>query len=88
MVYNDRVMTTKPFLESPLWEQFQSEARKRHEDPVDVVAAYLRQCLETWQDEALDEQIGYEARQSGYGEEDAVELVRRSRREKAPHAAS
>jgi hypothetical protein len=38
---------------------------------------------EITEDEALDEEIGRDARESGYREEDAVEIVRQYRREKS-----
>ena len=81
-------MPNDTLMDSSLWRRFEAEARRRKEDPNNLVTAYLRQCLEIWQDEALDEQIGSEVRQSGYGEDDAVEIVRGYRRAKTPHATS
>jgi hypothetical protein len=64
-----------------IWEQFKEEASKRHQNAVDLVTDYIKECLEIWEDEALDEEIGNYARQSGYTEDDGVELVRQYRRE-------
>lgn len=81
---------------SPLWEQFQSEARKRRRNPARLVTDYMRECLEIWEDEKLDEEISRDvqkyAREHGLTEADAVDIVRQYRREKRAkaelHAAS
>ena len=44
------------------------------------------QCLEIWEDEAMDEAIGSTIRKSGYQEQDAVNLVRQLRLEKRADA--
>ena len=75
-------MATNMLLDSPVWKQFEEEARRQGEDPVDLVTKYMNECLEVWEDEALDEEIRGDVRKSGYGEEDAVEVVRQYRREK------
>jgi hypothetical protein len=75
-------MATYTLSDSPVWKQFEEEARRQGENPVDLVTKYMNECLEVWEDEALDEEISDESRKSGYGEEDAVELVRQYRREK------
>lgn len=76
-------MSTNTLLDSPVWKQFQDEARKRRSNPVELVTKYMSQCLEVWEDEALDEEVNQEARsKSDYTEEDAVELVRHYRQEK------
>jgi hypothetical protein len=76
------VMTASTLIESPLWKQFEDEAQRQGEDPVALVAKYLNESLEIWEDEALDEEIAQDARRSGYREEDAVEIVQQYRREK------
>lgn len=43
---------------------------------------YMRECLEVWEDQKLDDEISRDAQRSGYREEDAVGLVRRHRTEK------
>lgn len=47
----------------------------------------MRECLEVWEDQKLDEEIRREAQRSGYREEDSVEIVRRHRSDKGHRAA-
>jgi hypothetical protein len=75
-------MATNTITESPVWKHFEEEARRQGQDPVDLVTKYMNECLEVWEDEALDEEIRGDVGKSGYGEEDAVDLVRQYRREK------
>ena len=42
----------------------------------------MRQCLEVWEDQALDEEIRSDAQRSGYRETDAVAVVRQCRRKR------
>lgn len=79
-------MTTKTINDSPIWKQFEAEARKRRRNPVNLVLDLIKEQIEIWEDEALDREISREARKSGYTEEDAVELVRKYRREKRENA--
>ena len=65
-----------------MWKHFEEEARRQGEDPVDLVTKYMNECLEVWEDEALDEEITADAQKSSYTEDDAVELVRQYRQEK------
>lgn len=81
-------MASKSLLDSPVWKLFEEEARKRSRDPEDMVATWIRECLEAWEDEVLDDATGEIVRRSGYAEEDAVELIRRIRREQGTDAAS
>jgi hypothetical protein len=81
-------MTTKTIDESPVWKQFETEAKKRRRNPVKLLSEYMKECLEIWEDEKLDEEIRKDAQKSGYTEDDAVELVRQYRREKKDRAAS
>ncbi len=75
-------------LESPLWEQFQKAARERRRNPVRLLMDYMRECLEIWEDQKLDEEIRRDVQCSGYREEDAVEIVRQYRREKRERRAT
>jgi hypothetical protein len=75
-------MATNTLLDSPVWKQFEEEARKHQEDPVGLVTRYMNECLEVWEDEALDDEISRDIRQSGHTEDDSVEIVRRYRQEK------
>ncbi|HXG84543.1 MAG TPA: hypothetical protein VNI84_10995 [Pyrinomonadaceae bacterium] len=81
-------MTTKTIDESPVWKQFETEAKKRRRNPVNIVLDLIKEQMEIWEDEALDREISVEAQKSGYTEDDAVELVRQYRREKRENAAS
>jgi hypothetical protein len=81
-------MTTKTIDESPVWKQFETEAKKRRRNPVKLVLELIKEQVEIWEDEGLDEEIRKDAQKSGYTEDDAVELVRQYRREKKERAAS
>jgi hypothetical protein len=75
-------MATNILTESPVWKHFEEEARRQGEDPVDLVTKYMNECLEVWEDEALDEEISSDVQHSGYDEDNAVEIVRQFRQEK------
>jgi len=81
-------MTTKAINDSPVWKEFETEAKKRRRNPVRLLSDYMKECLEIWEHERLDDEISKEAQKSGYTEDDAVELVRQYRREKKQRAAS
>ena len=81
-------MTTKTINDSPVWKQFETEAKKRRRNPVKLVMEFIEEQMEIWEHEALDREISREAQKSGYTEDDAVELVRQYRREKKEHVAS
>lgn len=81
-------MTTKAIDDSPVWKQFETEAKRRRRNPVKLVLDLIKEQVEIWEDEALDREISIEAKKSGYTEDDAVELVRQYRREKRENAAS
>ena len=81
-------MTTKAINDSPVWKQFETEAKKRRRNPVKLVLDLLKEQIEIWEDEALDREISRDAQKSGYTEDDAVELVRQYRREKKARADS
>ena len=76
-------MTQSSFVDPSIWEQFKEEALKRHQNAVDLVTDYIKECLDIWEDEALDAEIGKHALRSDYDEEDAIKLVRQYRRERA-----
>lgn len=80
-------MATNSVLDSPIWKQFQAEAHKRRQNPEDLLTSWMRECLEIWQDEAVDDEISEAVRASGFQEEDAVELVQGLRREKKMNGA-
>lgn len=73
--------------ESTLWSAFQEAAKKRRQNPMRLLTDYMRECLEVWEDQKLDEEIRREVQRSGYREEDSVEIVRRHRSDKGHRAA-
>ena len=75
-------MAIKTLSDSSLWKQFEDEARKRRRDPVKLVSSYIKECLESWEDERLDQEISRQVQCSGYTEDDVVEIVRQYRLEK------
>ncbi len=81
-------MTTKTINDSPVWKQFETEAKKRRRNPVKLALDLLEEQMEIWEDESLDREIGCEAQKSGYTEDGAVELVRQYRLEKKERAVS
>ena len=48
-------MTTKTIDESPVWKQFETEAKKRRRNPVKLVLNCVKEQIEIWEDERLDE---------------------------------
>jgi hypothetical protein len=81
-------MITKAINDSPVWKQFETEAKKRRRNPVKLLSDYMKECIEIWEHERLDDEISHEAQKSSYTEDDAVELVKQYRREKKQRAAS
>jgi hypothetical protein len=81
-------MTTKTIDESPVWKQFETEAKKRRRNPVKLLLDLMKEQVEIWEHEKLDDEISKEAQKSGYTEDNAVELVRQYRREKRENVAS
>lgn len=72
----------------PLWEQFQKVARQRRRSPERLLTDYMRERLEVWEDQRVDEEMRRDAQRSGYREEDAVDIVRQYRREKREQRAA
>ena len=77
------IMSNAELLKSPVWDQFQTVARRQRRDPRKLLLAYMLEYLEIWEDEQLDQEIQADARRSGYTEDEAVQLVKQLRREKA-----
>jgi len=73
--------------ESTLWSEFQAAAKKRRKNPVRLLTDYMRECLEIWEDQKLDEEIRRDVNRSGYREEDSIAIVRRHRSTKGHRAA-
>ena len=72
----------------PFWDQFQKAARQRGCSPVRLLTEYMRERLESWEDQRLDEEMRHDAQRSGCREEDAVEIVRRYRQEERERRAA
>ena len=66
----------------PLWSDFEEAARRHRRDPAGLLNDYMRECLETWEAQALDVEIREDLRE-GPSEDEAEEIVRQYRREKA-----
>ena len=75
-------MKNEAQLDAAVWDKFQKAARKQRLNPAQLLTKYMREQLETWEDEELDEAMQRDVQRSGYTEEDAVELVRRHRLER------
>ena len=73
---------------SGVWLRFERAARQRRRNPVRLVAEFMAECLERWEDERLDVEMQEDARTSGYRERDAVDVVRRYRDEKRGRRAA
>lgn len=69
-------------LQTPVWDQFEKAARRQRRDPYELLREYMQGCLEAWEDQRLDDEISQQARASGKRAADAVQLVRKVRREK------
>lgn len=75
-------MEKRTILDPTLWNEFQEAAKKRRRNPVQLLTEYMRECLEVWEDQKLDEEIRRDVHRGGYREEDPVEIVRRHRSDK------
>jgi hypothetical protein len=73
---------------SGVWLRFERAARQRRGNPMRLLAEFMSDCLERWEDERLDAEIQEDTRSSGYRERDAVEIVRRYRGEKRARRAA
>lgn len=82
------VKTKSASIDAPLWEEFLRAARRQNRNASEELNNFMRECLEIWDDQELDEQIQRDAQATGYQEEDAVELVRRYRKDKDEQRAS
>jgi hypothetical protein len=72
----------------PMWDKFERAARARRRNPARLLAEYMQECLEAWEDQQLDEEMHRAALTSGYSEEDAVRLVDEYREEKRARGAA
>jgi len=81
-------MEKNAFYDSSLWKEFQRAARKKRQDPARLLTEYMRECLEIWEDQKLDEEIQREARRTGLREGNAVDIVRAHRLQKKGQRAA
>ena len=81
-------MTLESLFKTELWQDFERQTRARRKQPADVLAALMRDYLETAEDVALNEAMRRDARRSGRRESDAVRLVREHRAEKQRRRAA
>jgi hypothetical protein len=80
-------MEKQTLSQSPLWREFQAEARKRRRNPMRLLTEYMRECLGICEGQKLDATIRRDVQGSGYTEEEAVDIVRRHRLEKGRRAS-
>ena len=75
-------------IDAELWSEFESASKRNRRNPLKLITEYIRETMEIWEDQKLDKEIQRDARKSGYTEDDAVELVKQYRAEKAKRYAS
>lgn len=76
--------TLESLLKTDLRRQFEDAARGSRRQPVEVLAELMAEYVESNSDTVLFDEIESEGRsRNEYTEDDAVELVRRARRERA-----
>lgn len=75
-------------IDSELWQEFESSAKKHRRNPLKLLTDYMRESLEIWEHQKLDREIQKEARTSGYSEDDAVDIVKKFRAEKKNNRAA
>ena len=75
-------------IDAELWKDFATVAKANRQNPLRLLADYMRESLEIWEHQKLDRDIQNDVRKSGYTEEDAVEIVRKYRMEKKSNRAA
>jgi predicted transcriptional regulator len=63
-------------IEDALWARLSAVARRERKSPRGVVRALIQDFIEADLDRKLDAAISKDVQRSGYGEEDAIRLVR------------
>jgi hypothetical protein len=71
-------------LDPQLEEALERAAREQRRSAARLLHQVVREYLEIYEDEKLFRQMRRDARRSGYHERDAVELVRKARRQPNP----
>lgn len=74
-------MTIEALLQSDLRREFEKAARAAKKDPADELAELMAEYIESQADGELFDAIQRESNPHGYTEDDAVEIVRKARRE-------
>jgi hypothetical protein len=74
-------MTIEALLKTDLCREFEKTARAAKDDPAKELAEFMAEYIESKIDGLLFDEMQREGEKSGYTEDDAVELVRRMRRE-------
>jgi predicted transcriptional regulator len=75
-------MTTTVQIKTDLWKQFAALARQQKRQPDYLLEKLVAEYLAIQNDLKLDEAIRQQAKQTGYPERDAVELVKKYRQTK------
>ena len=75
-------------IDGELWKDFAAVAKAQRQNPLRLLADYMRESLEIWEHQKLDREIQNDVRKSGYTEDDAVEIVRKYRMEKKNNRAA
>ena len=78
----NKVMKEQITIDSELWQEFKSAVRRKRRNPLNLIAAYMRESLEIWEHQKLDREIQKEAQKSQYTKDDAVGIVKKYRAEK------
>ncbi len=76
-------MTTSVKIDSKLWKKFTTLAQQRRTRPNRLLENLVAEYLSIDKDLQLDDAISQQAKLNGFGESDAVELVKRYRQKKA-----
>lgn len=71
-----KIVTFDTLTQSDLWQKFEASAQKKRRRPIDLLAEVIADFLETQDDIALFDSIERDLRQTGYTEDDSVEMVK------------
>ena len=74
-------MTIEALLQSDLRREFEKAVRAVKKNPADELAVFMSEYIESQFDGELFDAVQRESNPHGYTEDDAVELVRKARRE-------
>ena len=68
-------------LDSELWREFESNAKKHRRNPLKLLTDYMRESLKNWEHQKNDRAIKKEMRKNGDTENDAAHLSKTEREE-------